>query len=90
MYSPDETLRYADAFLQYNEKPVELDPWQEMFLKDQRQCIILLKGRQEGFRFAVAAKKCIELQSRDVVNHTVQFVSYNLADAVDKIRYIVV
>ena len=88
MYSPDQALRYADAFLKYNEKPVELDSWQEMFLKDQRQFIILLKGRQEGFSFAVAAKKFIEMQSPDVVNHTVQFVSYNLMDAVDKIRYI--
>ena len=88
MYSPDQVLRYADAFLKYNEKPVKLDPWQDYFLGDQRPFIILLKGRQEGFSFAVAAKKFIELQSPDVVNHTVQFVSYNLADAVDKIRYI--
>jgi len=88
MYSPDAVIRYADAFLKYNEKPVEFDPWQVYFLKDQRKFIILLKGRQEGFSFAVAAKKFIELQSPDVVNQTVQFVSYNLADAVDKIRYI--
>jgi phage FluMu gp28-like protein len=88
MFNPDEALRYADAFLKYNEKPVELDPWQEIFLKDQNLFIILLKGRQEGFSFAVAAKKFIELQSPDVVNMTVQFVSYNLMDAVDKIRYI--
>jgi phage FluMu gp28-like protein len=88
MFSPDEMLRYADAFLKYNEEPVELDPWQEIFLKDKSTFIILLKGRQEGFSFAVAAKKFIELQSPDVVNMTVQFVSYNLMDAVDKIRYI--
>jgi len=36
----------------------------------------------------VAAKKFIEMQQKEVVNHTVQFVSYNLMDAVDKIRYI--
>jgi phage FluMu gp28-like protein len=88
MFSPDEVLRYADAFLKYNDKPVEFDPWQEIFLKDQNILIILLKGRQEGFSFVVAAKKFIELQSPDVVNMTVQFVSYNLMDAVDKIRYI--
>jgi hypothetical protein len=88
MYSPEETLRYADAFLRYNDKPVELDPWQELFLKDKSPFIILLKGRQEGFSFVVAAKKFIELQSPEVVNTTVQFVSYNLMDAVDKVRYI--
>ncbi|MDR2535182.1 MAG: hypothetical protein LBD29_04010 [Treponema sp.] len=88
MFNPDEVLRYADAFLNYNDKPVLFDPWQEIFLKDQSIFIILLKGRQEGFSFAVAAKKFIELQSPDVVNMTVQFVSYNLMDAVDKIRYI--
>jgi phage FluMu gp28-like protein len=88
VYNPDEALRYADAFIKYNEKPVEFDTWQELFIRDQRQFIILLKGRQEGFSFAVAAKKFIELQSPDVVNHTVQFVSYNLADAVEKIRYV--
>jgi phage FluMu gp28-like protein len=88
MFSPDGALRYADAFLKYNDKPVELDPWQEIFLKDQSLFILLLKGRQEGFSFVVAAKKFIELQSPDVVNMTVQFVSYNLMDAVDKIRYI--
>jgi phage FluMu gp28-like protein len=88
MFEPEQALRYADAFLKYNDKPVELDPWQEIFLKDQSTLIILLKGRQEGFSFAVAAKKFIELQSPDVVNMTVQFVSYNLMDAVDKIRYI--
>jgi len=88
MYSPKEVLRYADAFLKYNEKPVVLDPWQEYFLEDQGIFSILLKGRQEGFSFIVSAKKFIELQSPDVVNHTVQFVSFNLMDAVDKIRYI--
>jgi hypothetical protein len=88
MSDPDPILRYADAFLRYNEKPVELDPWQETFLKDRHQFIILLKGRQEGFSFAVAAKKFIEIQQKEVVNHTVQFVSYNLMDAVDNIRYI--
>jgi phage FluMu gp28-like protein len=88
VFSPEQALRYADAFLKYNDNPVELDPWQEIFLKDQSTLIILLKGRLEGFSFAVAAKKFIELQSLDVVNMTVQFVSYNLMDAVDKIRYI--
>jgi hypothetical protein len=88
MFSPDEMLRYADAFLKYNDAPVEFDPWQEIFLKDKSIFIILLKGRQEGFSFVVAAKKFIELQSPDVTNMTVQFVSYNLMDAVDKIRYI--
>ena len=88
MYSPDDVLQYADAFLKYNDKSVEFDPWQEIFLKDQSIFILLLKGRQEGFSYAVAAKKFIELQSPDVVNMTVQFVSYNLMDAVDKIRYI--
>jgi phage FluMu gp28-like protein len=88
MFSPDQTLRWADAFLKYNDVPVELDPWQEIFLKDKNPFIILLKGRQEGFSFAVAAKKFIELQDLDVKNMTVQFVSYNLQDAVDKIRYI--
>ena len=88
MFSPDETLRYADAFLKYNDEPVEFDPWQEMFLKDRSRFSILLKGRQEGFSFAVAAKKFIELQSAGIKNRTVQFVSYNLMDAVDKIRYV--
>ncbi|MCL2556860.1 MAG: hypothetical protein FWE09_00110 [Treponema sp.] len=88
MSAHDETLRYADAFLKYNGLPVELDPWQELFLKDRSRFSILLKGRQEGFSFAVAAKKFIELQSEGAVNRTVQFVSYNLMDAIDKIRYV--
>jgi phage FluMu gp28-like protein len=88
MFGPEETLRWADAYLKYNDVPVEFDPWQEIFLKDKSTFIILLKGRQEGFSFAVAAKKFIELQCPNVVNMTVQFVSYNLMDAVDKIRYI--
>lgn len=88
MYTGEQIMRFADAFLKYNEEPVELDPWQEMLLADQGTYIILLKGRQEGFSFAVAAKKFIELQSPDVKNKTVQFVSYNLMDAVEKIRYV--
>jgi len=88
MYSPDDKLRWADAFLKYNEEPVELDLWQEIFIKDPSRFILLLKGRQEGFSFAVSAKKFIELQDPDVKNMTVQIVSYNLMDAVDKIRYI--
>jgi phage FluMu gp28-like protein len=88
MLSPEETLRWADAFLKYNDEPVVFDPWQEIFLKDKSQFIILLKGRQEGFSFVIAAKKFIELQDLAVKNMTVQFVSYNLQDAMDKIRYI--
>jgi phage FluMu gp28-like protein len=88
MFSPEQVLKYADSCLKYNDNPVKLDIWQELFLQDQSRFLVLLKGRQEGFSFAVAAKKFIELQSPDVVNHTVQFVSYNLADAIDKIRYV--
>jgi phage FluMu gp28-like protein len=88
MWGADEILGWADAFLKYNDEPVKFDPWQEIFLTDLSQFSILLKGRQEGFSFVVAAKKFIEAQDPDVKNITTQIVSYNLSDAVDKIRYI--
>ncbi|MDR1074524.1 MAG: hypothetical protein LBL45_12795, partial [Treponema sp.] len=86
MFTPSERLTYCDAFAKYNDKPLELDRWQELYIQDISPFSIILKGRREGFSFATALKGLIKANDPDRTDYTRQYVSYNMEDAVEKIR----
>jgi phage FluMu gp28-like protein len=85
---PIERLNYADAFIQVDQRPIDLDFWQEGFLKDTSKYSITLKSRRTGFSFATGLKGLVKAMDPNRYNYTRQFVSYNEDDAKEKIRYV--
>jgi phage FluMu gp28-like protein len=86
MMTADQRLRFCDAFIKINEKPVELDRWQELYISDTSRFSITLKGRQEGYSLATALKGLVKANDPDRHTYTRQYVSYCFDDAVEKIR----
>ena len=73
--------------MKYDHKDIELDFWQDDFIKNRNRYICLLKSRQTGFSFVVAIKGLVKAFDPARTQYTKQFVSYNEEDAQEKIRY---
>lgn len=87
LWTPEEKLNYVYAFMKYDQKDIELDFWQDDFIKNRNRYICLLKSRQTGFSFVVAIKGLVKALDPARTQYTKQFVSYNEEDAQEKIRY---
>lgn len=87
MFSPDERLKYIFTFMKYEDKDLELDFWQNEFVKSTSRFIIINKSRRTGYSLATAAKGLVKAMDPDRINFTQQFVSYNEDDALEKMRY---
>ena len=87
LWTPEEKLNYIYAFIKYDNVGVELDFWQDDFIKNRNRFICLLKSRQTGFSFVVALKGLVKALDPARTKYTKQFVSYNEDDAREKIRY---
>ena len=85
--SPEERLNYIYAFCKFDDKPMKLDFWQEDFITSRKQFISILKSRRTGFSFATALKGLSKSMDPGRQKITMQFVSYNESDALEKIRY---
>jgi phage FluMu gp28-like protein len=73
--------------MKYDHKDIELDFWQDDFIRNRNRYISLLKSRQTGFSFVVAIKGLVKALDPARTQYTKQFVSYNEEDAQEKIRY---
>lgn len=87
LFKPEERLNYADSFIKVDQKPIDLDFWQQDHIRDTHRYCIILKGRRTGFSFDVALKGIIKSQDKARYKYTRQFVSYNEDDAKEKINY---
>lgn len=87
LWTPEERLNYVYAFMKYDHKDIELDFWQDDFIRNRNRYISLLKSRQTGFSFVVAIKGLVKALDPARTQYTKQFVSYNEEDAKEKIRY---
>ena len=87
LWAPEEKLNYVYAFMKYDHKDIELDFWQDDFIRNRNRYISLLKSRQTGFSFVVAIKGLVKALDPARTQYTKQFVSYNEEDAQEKIRY---
>lgn len=87
LWTPEEKLNYVYAFMKYDHKDIELDFWQDDFIRNRNRYISLLKSRQTGFSFIVAIKGLVKALDPARTQYTKQFVSYNEEDAQEKIRY---
>ena len=87
LWTPGEKLNYVYAFIKYHGESLTLDFWQDDFILNRNRYICLLKSRQTGFSFVVALKGLVKALDPARRDYTKQFVSYNIEDAQEKIRY---
>ena len=87
LWTPEEKLNYVYAFIKYHGESLTLDFWQDDFILNRNRYICLLKSRQTGFSFVVALKGLVKALDPARRDYTKQFVSYNIEDAQEKIRY---
>ncbi len=85
--SPEERLNYAELFIKSDQKALDLDFWQQDYIRDINKYALVLKSRRTGFSFAVALKGIIKANDKARFKYTRQFVSYNEEDAKEKINY---
>jgi phage FluMu gp28-like protein len=88
LFTPEERLNDVDAFVQVDQKPIDLDFWQEAFLMDKGKYSITLKSRRTGFSFIVGLKGLVKAMDPARHKYVRQFVSYNEDNAKEKITYV--
>ena len=87
MFSKDERLLYAYTYMQFQQKDLLLDFWQDAYIKSMARFIAIVKSRRVGWSFICSLKGLIKAMDPDRVGYTKQFVSYNEEDALEKISY---
>ena len=87
MFSPEERLKFAYTFMQFQRKDLLLDFWQDAYVRSTSRFISIVKSRRVGWSFICALKGVIKAMDPDRIAYTKQFVSYNEDDAVEKINY---
>lgn len=76
---------FASTFGRYNEDPLRLEAYQLSFMLDPSPYRCVEKSRQTGYSFVFAIEALARAHLREA--YTSIFVSYNLADAKEKIAY---
>ncbi len=78
-------IGFLTCFGRFDDEPIEFEPYQLSFLKNPAPFRCVEKARQVGFSWLFACEAMARSHLRDT--HTAVFVSYNLADAKEKIAY---
>jgi phage FluMu gp28-like protein len=76
---------FLSTFTSYNDQRLTLEPYQAAFVRNARSYRCVEKSRQTGYSFVFACEALARTHLRHI--HNAIFVSYNLADAKEKIAY---
>ena len=87
MFTKDERLLYAYTYIQFQQKDLLLDFWQDAYIKSMARFIAIVKSRRVGWSFICSLKGLIKAMDPERIGYTKQFVSYNEEDALEKISY---
>ena len=87
MFTKDERLLFAYTYMQFQQKDLLLDFWQDAYIKSMARFIAIVKSRRVGWSFICSLKGLIKAMDPDRIGYTKQFVSYNEEDALEKISY---
>ena len=87
MFSKDERLLYAYTYMQFQQKDLLLDFWQDAYIRSMARFIAIVKSRRVGWSFICSLKGLIKAMDPERIGYTKQFVSYNEEDALEKISY---
>jgi phage FluMu gp28-like protein len=77
---------FLTSFASYGDKELKLEPYQNSFLNSKHSYRSVEKSRQVGYSFVFALESLARSHLRG--QHVSVFVSYNLADAKEKIAYL--
>lgn len=78
-------ITVIEGMASLNDQPVDLESYQRAFMLRTERFRCVEKARQTGFSWIFAAEAVARCHLRDT--HRATFISYNLGDAVEKIRY---
>lgn len=70
------------------DEPLVLEPWQSYLVDTDDEHVILSKTRQGGFSLVCGMRARSRCQLMPANSYTAIFTSYNLEDALEKIRYV--
>ena len=87
MFTKDERLLYAYTYIQFQQKDLLLDFWQDAYIRSMARFIAIVKSRRVGWSFICSLKGLIKAMDPERIGYTKQFVSYNEEDALEKISY---
>lgn len=87
MFTKDERLLFAYTYMQFQQKDLLLDFWQDKYIQSMARFIAIVKSRRVGWSFICSLKGLIKAMDPDRIGYTKQFVSYNEEDALEKISY---
>ncbi len=73
---------FITTLCRYDDRPVELEPYQVGFLNDHSRFRWVTKSRQVGFSYVMALEALARCHLQE--GHTSVFISYNLSDSVEK------
>lgn len=76
---------FLTTFGSYGDEPIAFEPYQLAFMTTQANLRCVEKSRQVGYSWVFACEALSRAHLRE--QHTAVFVSYNLADAKEKISY---
>ena len=76
MFSKDERLLFAYTYMQFQQKDLLLDFWQDAYIKSMARFIAIVKSRRVGWSFICSLKGLIKAMDPDRIGYTKQFVSY--------------
>ena len=79
------TEGYIQGLMDIDDQPVKLAQYQVLFMRDKSKFRAAEKARGVGFSFGCAAEALAKAHLKK--NHTAIFVSMNLEEAIEKIRY---
>jgi phage FluMu gp28-like protein len=79
---------FCEGLATWGEEPLIFDDWQREFVDFNGRFYIANKSRRAGFSFACAARGESRCYLSPPKSYLAAFVSYNLADAREKIRYV--
>ncbi|MGE0322274.1 MAG: terminase family protein [Polyangiaceae bacterium] len=74
---------FVSGVMSFDSAPLVLEPFQTAFLKNRSRFRWITKSRQVGYSFVFALEALARCHLRE--GHTTVFVSYNQADAIEKI-----
>lgn len=77
---------FLSTFGRYSDEPLHIEPYQLAFLASADPYRCVEKARQVGYSFIFGCESLARAHLRE--QHTSVFVSYNLADAKEKIAYV--
>lgn len=77
------TRGFVSALCKFEDKPLDLEPYQSAFLENKSRFRWITKGRQVGFSLIIAVEALARCHLRD--GHNAHFVSYSQQDAKEKI-----